>query len=167
MVQARTGTALEQARRYQEPTSVSLIRTGNERGMALILALVMLVLLTILGAWALDTSSTDLKIAGNSTKFLNAFYTADGGIGFAINPTKLTETYLAANNTKTFPQNIGSGSAVIIAQFLTPGPLPQGSIYDSELENGKPKFSGLYFAVNSTGNSAVALEAGVVQVVGN
>ena len=41
------------------------------------MALVMLALLAMLGAWALDTSSTDLKIAGNYMNAETAFSMAD------------------------------------------------------------------------------------------
>lgn len=51
----------------------------NENGIALVMALVMLVLLSILGAYALSTSSTELFIAGNYRNSQVAFYAADAG----------------------------------------------------------------------------------------
>jgi hypothetical protein len=148
---------------------------GNERGMALILALVMLALLTILGAWALDTSTTDLKIAGNSRNTQNAFYSADAALAYATNPATLTQAYLDTQVTGTTKEeviSIGTFTANTAIDFLGAGPLPAGSIYDGDLDmNGKPKFYGLYFAVNTEGkaakNAAVAVETSVVQVVGN
>ncbi len=57
---------------------------GNERGIALIMVLVLLALLTLLGAWALDTSSTDLKIAGNYKNAEAAFSMADTAVCLCI-----------------------------------------------------------------------------------
>lgn len=56
---------------------------GNERGVALILVLVMLLLLTILGTSMLATSTTDLKIAGNYRNNEEAFYTAEAALELA------------------------------------------------------------------------------------
>ncbi len=54
----------------------------NQRGMALILALVMLVILSILGTLALSTSSTELFISGNYRNTQTAFYRGDGIVEF-------------------------------------------------------------------------------------
>ncbi len=55
----------------------------------------MLFLLTILGLWVLDTSNTDLKIAGNLRCAQNAFYVAESGVGYATNTAIIT---LASNS---------------------------------------------------------------------
>lgn len=158
-------------------TPVPSGRAGNERGMALVLALVMLALLTILGAWALGTSSTDLKIAGNSRNAQNAFYSADAALACGVNPETLTTAYLftlATGSTAKWSQviSIDTFTANMTVDYLGSGPLPAGSIYDGDLDvNGHPRFHGLYFVVNTEGkaanNAAVAVESGVVQVVGN
>jgi Tfp pilus assembly protein PilX len=56
---------------------------ANERGAALIIVLIMLVLLAILGASMLATSTSDLKIAGNYRNSEEAFYTADSAMEIA------------------------------------------------------------------------------------
>ena len=147
----------------------------NERGMALVLALVMLALLTILGVWAIGTASTDLKIAGNFRNTQDAFYAADAALAYATNPDTLTTAYLytvATGSTAVWSQvlSIGAVTANIKVNYLGSGPLPAGSIYDDEVDvNGNPRFHGLYFAVNTEVNAAnnavVAVEAAVVQVV--
>ena len=164
-----------QASSGKAPVTMGL--EGNERGMALVLALVMIVLLTILGAWALGTSSTDLKIAGNSRNTQNAFYSADAALAYAANPDTLTTAFLytlATGSTAKWSQviSIGTFTANATVEYLGSGPLPAGSIYDGDLDvNGNPKFHGLYFAVNTEGKAAnnadVAVESSVVQVVGN
>lgn len=50
---------------------------GNQRGMALVIALIMLVLLGMLGALALDTTTVEMHIAGNYRNQQYAFFNAD------------------------------------------------------------------------------------------
>jgi hypothetical protein len=54
----------------------------NESGIALIVAMVMLLLLTMLGIFALNTSSTELRIAGNYKNTEEAFFAADAGVAY-------------------------------------------------------------------------------------
>ena len=53
---------------------------NNERGSVLIIAVLMLVLLTIIGISATNTTTTDLQIAGNEKTHRIAFYAAESGI---------------------------------------------------------------------------------------
>ncbi|MGB9627791.1 MAG: PilX N-terminal domain-containing pilus assembly protein [Thermodesulfobacteriota bacterium] len=52
----------------------------NQKGVALIIALIMLLVLTLLGLSAVSTTTHETKIAGNGRVYNNAFYAADGGI---------------------------------------------------------------------------------------
>ena len=56
---------------------------GNERGMVLVFALVIMLVLTIIGSSATMTSQVDLKISGNTKVIRTSFYVADGGIMMA------------------------------------------------------------------------------------
>ena len=51
---------------------------NNERGSALVIALLMLVILTLIGISATSTTTFELQIAGNDKLFKRAFYVADG-----------------------------------------------------------------------------------------
>ena len=53
---------------------------GNERGVVLVFALVIMLVLTIIGSSATMTSQIDLKISGNTKVIRTSFYVADGGI---------------------------------------------------------------------------------------
>jgi hypothetical protein len=148
---------------------------ANERGMALVLALMMLALLTILGVWAIGTASSDLSMAGNFRNNQNAFFAADAALAYAINPVTLTKAYLytvATGSAAAWSEviSIGTVTANIKVNYLGSGPLPAGSIHDGDLDvNGNPRFHGLYFAVNTEGNAennaVAAVEAAVVQAV--
>jgi len=52
----------------------------NENGVALIVALTMLLVLTLIGLSAVSMSYYETKIAGNERVYNSAFYAADGGI---------------------------------------------------------------------------------------
>jgi hypothetical protein len=54
--------------------------TGSDRGVALIFALVLLLVVTIIGSSATLTSQIDLKLSGNTKVIRTSFYVADGGI---------------------------------------------------------------------------------------
>ncbi len=56
---------------------------GNDRGVVLIFALVLMLVLTIIGSSATMTSQVDLKISGNTKVIRTSFYVADGGIMMA------------------------------------------------------------------------------------
>jgi hypothetical protein len=53
---------------------------SNERGVVLVFALVIMLLVAIIGSSATMTSQVDLKISGNTKVMRTSFYAADGGI---------------------------------------------------------------------------------------
>lgn len=55
----------------------------NDRGMVLILVLIMLVLLSILGTTVLTSTTSDLRITTNYRNLGDVFYTADAAMDFA------------------------------------------------------------------------------------
>jgi Tfp pilus assembly protein PilX len=169
-----------------ECVPVTMVR--NERGIALIMALVLLALLTMLGTWALDTSSTDLKIAGNYRNAETAFSLADTAAAYAASPTMLTNACLTisactssigGSTSYTIPSiNISGNTASGTIEFLGKGPLPiNGSIYDAQIlgltssGTSQTSFSGLYFSVTTVGtgpnNAKAQIETTVAQVVSN
>ena len=54
----------------------------NEQGFVLVVSMVMLLLLTLLGIWALTTSSIELQISGNQQRYEQSFNVAEGGANF-------------------------------------------------------------------------------------
>jgi Tfp pilus assembly protein PilX len=178
------GSLLNMKREQSKPGDGHSMVKGNERGIALIMALVLLTLLTLLGAWVLDRASTDLKIAGNYKNAEAAFSMADTAVSYASNPANLTSacefisacTNSTGSNTSWSPPaqpiTMGVNTATVSVKYLNKGPLPAGSIYDADLDaSGKPKFSGVYFMVTANGtgphNATAQIETNVVQVVSN
>jgi hypothetical protein len=85
----------------------------DERGAALIFALGIMVILTIIGASALMTSTVDIKVSGTTKVVREAFYLADGGI--EVSP-KILGRIITNHALPTFAE--------------TPSVLYDGLIYD-------------------------------------
>lgn len=64
---------------------VTLQKDNRQRGMALILAIGFLLVLSILGAVVLDVSTRDLKASSETRPMQEAFYTADRTVEYAMN----------------------------------------------------------------------------------
>jgi len=73
---------------------------GNERGSALIITVLVLLLLTIIGLSATTGTDTELLIAGNEKQATQTFYNANAGAADAMEvPTSwLTSAYLVSVN---------------------------------------------------------------------
>jgi hypothetical protein len=52
----------------------------NQSGAALVIALIMMIVLTLIGLASIFTSTFEMKISGNKRGSTNAFYRSDGGI---------------------------------------------------------------------------------------
>jgi Tfp pilus assembly protein PilX len=57
----------------------------NEKGVALVVALIMLIVLTLVGLSSIGTSIFETKISGHERFANNAFYAAEGGLEVGIN----------------------------------------------------------------------------------
>lgn len=124
------------------------IAVGNrkgrgEKGTALVITLMTLVILIIIGLAALMTSSLDLKITGNEQMQKKAFYAADAGVNYVqykINfyskipiagATPIPEEFTMAGITSTDDKNtFDSGGINFLGtlKYLTKGPVPEGPV---------------------------------------
>lgn len=82
---------------------------ADDRGMALPTALLVLVILTLLGTAAVFTSSTELDIAGNGRRELQALSVAEAGIHEALARLNMKE---GTSPTRIVPDVDGSGNPV-------------------------------------------------------
>jgi len=80
----------------------------NEEGFTLILSLIVLVLLSLMGIWALNTSNIEIGISGNEQRYQENFNIVEGGtyleasdIGFASSP------YYAITDPSNFNLKLG------------------------------------------------------------
>jgi len=131
---------------------------ANEDGVALILVMVMLVMLTFIGLAALSTSSTELFLSANYRRTREAFNTAEGlmeeslidNANFVLPAGGAgSQSALAAGTlTDTDPSNQQSVSAQGTVTFTTTGPAPAGSGMGTKVKAN-------YFVVNVIGTGSL------------
>jgi len=127
----------------------------NERGIALVVVLVMLVIVGLLGAFALNTSTTELHIAGNYRNEQFAYYNADVFQAWGPNNPGVSNTIIPYTNntfgpcppscgTVTAPST-STGTTKVTVQFLCTSPPPPGMGADPDV------FSALHYLVTVVG----------------
>lgn len=126
--------------------SMSLIHS-RQSGAALVVALIILLVLTLLGVSAMNTTSLEEKMAANSQEFNRAFQAADSGVAAAYR--KVNTTNLTAPQTDGTPALTISGTAAsgarYVARYVESSNPPLNSGYDPT------SFKAYYFDVQSTG----------------
>ena len=93
---------------------------GNEKGLVLIIALLILLILTLIGISAISTTTFENSISGNERVGADAFYASEGGIQIGLNQLPDTKpipvTAIGADSTcwsgspqdKSSPQSLKS-----------------------------------------------------------
>jgi type II secretory pathway pseudopilin PulG len=99
-------------------------RCTDERGMALIIVLVMLLLLSILGVTMLSSTTSDLHIAGNNRNSTETFYAADAAMAFA---QTYDQIYLSLGSGMTSWPQSGAGTP-LDSNFAVSGTNPNTAI---------------------------------------
>ncbi len=72
----------------------------EEKGVALVLALLMLLVLTLIGISSISTTNFETSISGNERVRTDAFYAAEAGIQVAINQIPDSTNPILKNNIK-------------------------------------------------------------------
>ena len=135
---------------------------GNryERGTALIMSLVILMILTILGITAMSTASLEEKMSGNTQESTRAFEAAESGLNSALNTAgglDLSTTYSLPKKLTQVDYGGGkSGSANVNTWFVQFSPPKRGSGYGSN-------FDAANFELASTGTTTVGAKAVIHQ----
>lgn len=113
--------------------TMKMNRMTNNRGMATIIALILMIMLTLVGLAALKLADDEISIAGNEMNEMNAFYAAEAGLEQAsaamqtqyestgVPPTILPSGSLTINNQIVAYQTIDNGAAT--QDVLTQGTL--------------------------------------------
>ena len=83
------------------------LNDSHQKGMALVIALIMLLVLTLIGISAISTTSFEANISGNQRVYNTAFYTADGGIENFRGRVSGGEFVFSAVNTGSYQVTIG------------------------------------------------------------
>lgn len=142
-------------------------RLSDQRGIALILALSMLVILSLLGALALSVSTTDVQISGNLKNSQNSFFAAEAAVEYAmgnadiIQSTGVTDLD-GVDHRENLKLDTNAANEVV---SLGPGELPDSL----SSRFGREKFGGAYYTISVTGvgvneRSQTKIEAQQVRV---
>jgi hypothetical protein len=86
---------------------------NDQKGIALVIALIMLLILTLVGLSAISTTSFETNIAGNQRVYNLAFYTADGGVENFRGRVSGGEFIYSAINTGSYQVAIGGNACNI------------------------------------------------------
>jgi Tfp pilus assembly protein PilX len=150
---------------------------ANEQGMAIIIVMIMLLMLSILGMTMFASTTADLQIAANFRNNLEAFYTAEAAVEFGesfdsiytqIIPQTATSWPLAGQGTNldsnfrpTSSKNptghldynhiqiAGTkNSADVKVELTNSGVLPPGSGSQEDAGNGGTAFKANYYAIS-------------------
>jgi Tfp pilus assembly protein PilX len=124
----------------------------NQRGSALVVALVMMIVLTLISLSSIVSSTFDIKISGNKRGMTNAFYGAESGIQAAV--SDLENFNLARYDTNNKYENALNDGAKTNSN---PASANVDVLHDT-LQSGCPRGSGfgthvdcLHFVVTATG----------------
>ncbi len=148
-------TAKNSCKNAEEDLPNPLSPLANQRGMALVLALVMLSIMTIMGMMSMSVSDTELSISGNYRALQESFFAADRAVTYAAtNP----DIYLGGAAVDLFADathkdNIQIGRSGLdptaagthIATPLGTGPPPLAALSDAGM------FEAHYLMINATG----------------
>ena len=135
----------------------------RQSGAVLIVSLVILVVLTLLGVTAMNTTSLQERIASNTQEQVHAFQAAETGLNQAFADAlvyDLTNTYTGGATPTTFAGSADSAS--YMSTFLGFSPPPPGSLFSATT------FQAAHFNFRATGTSAtnlsVVLDGGAYQI---
>lgn len=127
----------------------------NEKGVALVVALIMLIILTFIGISSISSSIFETRISGNERVGSSAFYAAEGGVFVGISRIPDITAYSGT---------IGSDESYRSGRSIDSSPQPQKNLgvmlkpgFDSTWEFKR-------FQINSTGESLGAKKEIEVQV---
>jgi len=136
---------------------------GNQRGMALITAIALIAIMSVLGAVLMNTSTSEIQLSGNFRNMMESFYAADRGVEYAYQNATLSGGTVDLYNGLDADGNLhrdqialgnDSGlepSAITVSddrnsvRFIGSGPPPVGSGSDASM------FEARYYQIHVVG----------------
>ena len=138
------------------------IRLENEKGSVMVLAVIFLVLLTLLGMAALNSSSIDTQIAGNELRHKLAFYAAESATAYV---TWMPDLYSPDNVTTDTPHYFPNNKVPYVG--ITSG-LPEAlSINATQSFNGQVEYDRSSSPLRGSGYSVSKFKAHQYQMTCN
>ncbi len=128
----------------------------NEKGVALVIALVMLIVLTLIGISSINSSVFEARISGNERFGSSAFYAASGGVMEGI--SRIPDITL-------YWRSIGSDETYRSGRLTDSSPQPQKNLGLAFRPGYDPTWEFKRFQINATGESFGARKEIEVQVL--
>ena|ERR1051325_167434 len=139
----------------------------RQTGTALVMSLVILMILTIIGIAAMNTSSFEEKMASNIQEGASAFEAAESGLNHSMNVTGTLVLTSTTNNTFTFGTATVTSAKVITSPAGT-SPPKRGSGYSStsfDAANFDQQSTGTVGTVAAPGTATSVINRGIAQIV--
>ncbi len=143
------------------------IKKINEKGSALLIAMIMLVVLTVIGTASINTSTTEVMISGNYRAMKEAFYNTEGPTEYAVKQLNIYSTIgetigasatipLAGdnNNSSLLGKNIFSNVKAGSVTLKSIRNVPRG-----DTGTAANQMDGFYYIIDVTGSGPANAES--------
>jgi len=127
----------------------------NEKGVALVIALIMLIVLTLIGISSINSSIFETKISGNERVGSSAFYAAEGGVYVGISRVPDITAYSGT---------IGKDESYRSGRLTDSSPQPQKTLGVMLKPGFETTWEFKRFQINATGEFSGAKKEIEVQV---
>lgn len=128
---------------------------GDQKGIALILALLMLLILTIIGISSINSSVSETKISGNERVGSAAFYASESGVIVGVDRLP---------NITAYSGNVDSDERYRSGEMVPSTPQPLKNLGVMGRPGYETTWEFIRFQVNATGESFSAMKEVEVQV---
>jgi hypothetical protein len=138
-------------------TSMRVLGLNSEQGAALLIAVLILLILTVLGVYAVTTSTLETKISGFHKWQVEAFYSADAGLNYAVAQYSYG-TLLSGTGT---PYTQSNPQFTVTPSYLGSTPPPVGSGTGT-----RAGFRAYHYRTDSVGADSAGIASSTVQMWG-
>ena len=141
-------------------TSIRALGLNSEQGAALLIAVLILLILTVLGVYAVTTSTLETKITGFHKWHVEAFYAADAGIHYTLatypyGGMDYSDPIRVLSNTQ--PPPVFTATATYLGE--TAPPVGSGT-------GVRAGFKAHHYRTNSVGSDSVGIASSTVDMWG-
>lgn len=142
-------------------------RILNQKGSALLIAMIMLVVLFIIGTATMNTSTTEVIISGNYRLMKEEFYKTEGPIEYAQSQSTIYETIgKTVGNSVTIPLAADNVNSMILGKNIF-SDVAAGAVTLQRIGNSVPRGSGtdttryqsLHYIIDVTGRGPINAES--------
>jgi hypothetical protein len=131
---------------------------SSQDGAALLIAVLILLILTVIGVYAVTTSTLETKITGFHKWHVEAFYAADAGLDYELS-TYPYGTLLSGSLTVSNP--LSQPLFTVTATYLCDTPPPVGS--GTGIRAG---FKALHYRTDSVGSDSAGIASSTISMWG-